>query len=179
MAEIRLPFAYDDRRWPRWYVIHTQPRREARAVAHLGPQGFRTFLPLHRKTIRHARQFRAVDAPLFPRYCFVELDLDRDRWRSVNGTPGVSHLIMEGERPKAIRTNVIIDLMAVADPGGMVSLGPTLRPGDSVRLVTGPLSGLVGELLSLDDEGRVRVLLDILGKRTTVRASRVGLVPAA
>lgn len=162
----------------RWYVIHTQPNREFRAFAHLGYQGFRSFLPYHHKTVRHARRFRAVRAPLFPRYCFVQFDLGRDRWRSVNGTVGVSRLIMEGEMPKPVQSGIVEELMAVADATGLVSLGSKLRPGESVRLVTGPFAGLVGELLELDDAGRVRVLLDVLSNRITVRASQVGLVPA-
>src|SRR5262245_51476055 len=52
----------------RWYVAYTQPHREARAQAHLVFQGFRTFLPHNRKTVRHARKLRTVSSPLFPRY---------------------------------------------------------------------------------------------------------------
>jgi hypothetical protein len=40
-------------------------------------------------------------------------------------------------------------------------------------------SGLVAQLLSLDDDGRVRVLLSLLGAPTIVRASTLGLLPAA
>jgi len=162
----------------RWFVAHTQPHRETRALVHLTHQGFRAFMPRYSKTVRHARQFRTINAPLFPRYLFIELDLDRDQWRSVNGTFGVSHLIMEGDRPKPIRSDAVSDLIAIADRAGTVSLGPTLLPGERVRLVTGPLAGQIGELVALDDNGRVRVLLDILGAQTTVRADRAGLVPA-
>lgn len=178
MADANLSDTDDGERRQRWFVVHTQPHRETRALTHLTHQGFRSFLPRYTKTIRHARQFRTVSAPLFPRYLFVELDLDRDRWRSVNGTFGVSHLIMEGDRPQSIRSDAVVDLMAFVDPAGVVSLAPTLRPGERVRLATGPLAGQIGELLSLDDRGRVKVLLDILGKQTTVRAERAGLVPA-
>jgi transcriptional antiterminator RfaH len=176
MAAGRTPDSED--RVGRWYVVHTRPNCEFRALAQLENQRFKSFLPYFQKTVRHARQFRSAKAALFPRYCFVQLDIDRDRWRSVNSTIGVSHLIMEGERPKPVPAGIVEELMAVADGTGLVSLGPRLRPGENVRLVTGPFAGLVGELLQLDDAGRVRVLLDVLGKRITVRASRVGLVPA-
>lgn len=178
MTDIALSGEDNDDPARRWFVVYTQPHREARALVHLTHQGFRSFLPRYTKTIRHARQFRVVTAPLFPRYLFVELNLDRDQWRSVNGTFGVSHMIMDGDRPKPILSNAVDDLMTFVDPTGVVSLVPTLRPGERVRLVTGPLAGQIGELLTLDDGGRVKVLLDILGKQTTVRADRAGLVPA-
>ena len=49
-----------------------------------------------------------------------------------------------------------------------------------MRIVRGPLSGLIGKLAALDENQRVKVLLDILGKDTLVAidAARVGLVPA-
>ena len=76
----------------RWFLAHTQPKSERKAELHLGAQGFRTYLPQIQKTIRHARQLRTVQAPLFPRYLFVILDLERDRWLSVRSTVGVSRL---------------------------------------------------------------------------------------
>ena len=76
----------------RWFLAHTQPKSERKAELHLGAQGFRTYLPQIQKTIRHARQLRTVRAPLFPRYLFVILDLERDRWLSVRSTVGVSRL---------------------------------------------------------------------------------------
>ena len=51
----------------RWFLVHTLPRSELRARLHLEAQGFRTHLPRYSKTIRHARQFRTVRAPLFAR----------------------------------------------------------------------------------------------------------------
>ncbi len=73
----------------RWYVVHTQPRREFCAKAQLEGQGFRVFLPKRPRTIRHARKIANVEAAFFPRYLFVELDLTRHPWRRVNGTFGV------------------------------------------------------------------------------------------
>src|SRR5688500_12577969 len=78
----------------RWYVLHSPPIRETRVVSQLNFPGFRSFLPMYWKTIRHARRFRTIKAPFFPRYLFVSLDLQRARWRSVNGTYGVSGLLM-------------------------------------------------------------------------------------
>ena len=65
----------------RWFVVHTLPHRESGAKGHLENQGYRTFLPRRWKTRRHARKLETVLAPLFPRYLFIALDLNRDRWR--------------------------------------------------------------------------------------------------
>src|SRR5665213_3569762 len=62
----------------RWYVVQTQPRREARAIANLQRQNYRVFCPCIRKTVRHARKMSGVLAALFPKYLFVRLDVSRE-----------------------------------------------------------------------------------------------------
>src|ERR1700692_1795436 len=69
----------------RWFLVHTLPRGEHRARLHLEAQGFKVYFPEISKAVRHARQLRMVRAPLFPRYLFIILDLERDRWLSVMG----------------------------------------------------------------------------------------------
>ena len=68
---------------PRWFVAHTQPNAEAKAAAHLMRQGFGVYVPRYLKRRRHARKIDIVAAPLFPRYLFVAVDLNAQRWRSI------------------------------------------------------------------------------------------------
>ena len=76
----------------RWFLVHTLPKKERKAELHLAAQGFRPYLPQFQKTVRHARQLRTIQSPVFPRYLFVTLDLERDRWLSVRSTVGVCGL---------------------------------------------------------------------------------------
>lgn len=151
----------------RWFVAQTLPHREAGAQIQLRQQRFATFLPFHWHTIRHARRFRVVRAPLFPRYLFVSLDLARDRWRAVNGTFGVSGLVMAGELPAPVPQGVVENFMAVADQTGVVDFATTLHPGQKVQIASGPFAELLGEILATSDDGRVKILLDLMGRRVT------------
>jgi len=49
----------------------------------------------------------------------------------------------------------------------------------SVRILTGPFADFVGKLDRLDDAGRVRVLLDMMGTAVPVALHRSALCPAA
>ena len=91
----------------RWYCVMTQPRREAFAFDNLTRQGFRAWLPLLGRTVRHARKVRTVRGALFARYGFVRLDLARERWRSVNGTFGVVGLLMAEDRPRPALADIV------------------------------------------------------------------------
>jgi len=125
----------------RWYAAQVQPYREFRAEAQLKAQGFATFLPAVRKTISHARTFRTARAPFFPGYVFVQLMVGRDRWRSVNGTYGVSHLVMGGELPQPVPHGGRRALQALQDGDGLMSFDPNLKVGDQARILSGPFAG--------------------------------------
>ena len=160
----------------RWFLAHTLPKSECKAEMHLQAQGFRTYLPQINKTIRHARQFRDVRAPLFPRYIFLILDLSRDRWLSVRSTIGVAALFTSEDRPVPVPAGVVEGIIARSD-GNVITA--ELTKGQSVRIVSGPFANLVGTLERLDAAGRTRVLLEIMGTAVPVAIHRLALCPAA
>jgi transcription antitermination factor NusG len=163
----------------RWYVATTLPRKEGLAAANLRNQNHRSFLPLELVTRRHARKFRTELAPVFPRYIFVILDIGRHRWRSVNGTLGVQRLIMDGDRPLAVVPGVVETLISSSDLRGvLVYQSDELAVGDRVQLLAGPFAGSLGILRRLDSNGRVQLLLDLLGGPVKVTAARDGVAAA-
>lgn len=163
----------------RWYVARTQAHAEGRAAANLEKQKFPVFCPRFRKSRRHARRLENVLVPLFPRYIFVQLDLTCDRWRSVQNTRGVSHMIMQGETPQPVAPGVVELLQQRTRVDGSIDLSPRLEVGQSVRITHGPFADLIGKLEKLDSAGRVRVLLDLLGRSVSVALNGEALLPAA
>jgi transcription antitermination factor NusG len=136
----------------RWYVVQTKTGAECTAAHYLAQQGFETFFPHFRRTIRHARQTKTVHAPLFPRYLFITLDLDRDRWRSVRTTIGVVSLVSyRDDTPMPVPVGVVEALMKDNSPVA----------GHRVRIMDGPFVDHIG---TLDADGRVQVLLELMGK---------------
>lgn len=162
----------------RWYVAHTLPRQERKAEFHLRRQDFHTFLPRLKRSVRHARKVRLVETPAFSRYIFLRLDIERERWRSVNGTIGVSHLIMADLMPQAVPPGIVETLLDYTDADGLLSFDRDLRPGQKVRLISGPFAKAIGKLESLDEKGRVRVLLQCMGAEVAVRLQRSWLEAA-
>jgi transcription elongation factor/antiterminator RfaH len=163
----------------RWFLAHTLPKSEWKAELHLGAQGFRTFQPQIRKTIRHARQLKTVRAPLFPRYLFVILDLERDRWLSVRSTAGVSSLFSNRDgRPVPVPIGIVESLIEHSEDT-LTRLDSNLVKGQQVRILTGPFADLVGMLDRLNEAGRVRVLLEMMGTAVPVTLHRSALAPAA
>ncbi len=96
--------------------------------------------------MRHARKLRNVNAPSFPRYLFVALNLERDRWRNVNSTTGVATLFMVDDRPVPAPQGIVEALIGSADALGRLQFSEHLERGQKVRLVTGPFAHALGIL---------------------------------
>lgn len=163
----------------RWYVVKTLSRREIFAGEQLENQGFTVFLPKQVKTARHARRVKTTLAAFFPGYLFVQLDLERQRWRSINGTYGVSHLVVQGEGPVPAPVGVIEDLIAASDERGVLVEGPWLEVGQQVRITHGPFVDQLAIIERLSNAEGVRVLLEIMGAQVPVEAKREHLIAAA
>lgn len=123
-----------------WCVAHTQPLKEVTAQQHLLDQGFEAYMPRFKKTVRHARKVEEKLVPLFPRYIFVGMDLSPARWRSVNGTRGVSHLLMTNDlNPAKVPTRIVDELRAKEIGNGIVPVASLVNfvKGEKVRIVEG------------------------------------------
>lgn len=167
----------------RWYVVQAQPRREELAVRHLRNQQFDVFCPLRRQTKRVGRHTKNVLAPFFPAYLFVRLALERDRWRSINGTVGVLRLVSFGPGssgcPAAMPKGLVEQFQRMSAAGeGDLRFDDPLKPGDEVRIMGGPFEQLCGTFERARDHERVTVLLQILSSEIKVHLSRDTLIAA-
>jgi transcriptional antiterminator RfaH len=154
----------------RWYVVQTRPQAEGKAAAHLNRQGYEIYFPRYLKRRRHARRVEMVAAPLFPRYMFVAIDLAVHRWRSIQSTIGVSHLVCNGDRPAEVPGLIIGNLRKGEDERGFVQLRrpPEFRLGDRVRVLDGVFSACLGLFEGMTDGERIAILLDMLGRKVRV-----------
>ncbi len=165
---------------PQWYVVNTHPRSEGRAEINLRRQGFVTYLPRYMRERRHGRRVDSVPRPLFPRYLFVALDLAKDRWRAIQSTFGVAHLVSAGDAPLSISTSIVDEIRARESGDGFIKLGlpPGVRSGTPVRLTDGIFAEYVGVIDRIADSRRGAVLLQLLGRevRVLVPAANIGTV---
>ncbi len=170
------PAALADR--SHWYVVQVQPRRQKLACMHLERQGFVVFSPSLKRLKARAGRTVTMSEALFPGYVFVSFDHTRDRWRSVNGTFGVSRLVTFGDVPARLPARFVEELIARQDADGVITFGTSLKKGDQVRIVGGALDDLTGALLSGDGQARVRVLIDLMSAPREVSVPRDRLIAA-
>jgi transcriptional antiterminator RfaH len=154
----------------RWFLVLTRPGSEQVARAHLGRQGFQTYLPrLQCTRLRRGRRSQIV-VPLFPRYLFVCLESLRQSLGPIRSTRGVASLVRFGERPAEVLHSVVDSIMQRADPAtGLHKLeSSALRRGAAVSLIGGVFDGLQGIFERETGEERCVILLSLLGRGTSV-----------
>lgn len=153
-----------------WFVVHTQPAKETIAQHHLSEQGFEAYLPQFKKTRRHARKTDEVLAPLFPRYLFVGLDLEVDQWRSVQGTRGVSYILVTDGRPAVVPLGIVEGLKDQETAEGLILINSMALfvKGDKVRVLDGAFKEYVAVFDKMDDKQRVQLLVNCLGREMNI-----------
>lgn len=163
-----------------WYVVQTQVNAEMKAARNLMRQGFDIYLPRFLKRRSHARKIEKVAAPLFPRYLFVCVDIATQRWRSIQSTFGVSHLVSNGPNPTPVPDDVLGLLKAREDSNGFIQLDqrPQFLLGEKVRVLSGPFSDNLALFDGMGDRDRVAILLDLLGRKVRVSID-VDMIAAA
>jgi len=153
-----------------WFVVQTQVNSEAKAARNLLRQGFEIYMPRYLKRRSHARKIDKVAAPLFPRYLFVRIDMATQRWRAIQSTFGVSHLVLNGSDPARVGEKILDVLKAREDDNGFVKLDqrPKFALGEKVRVLAGAFAENLGLFDGLADRDRVAILLDLLGRKVRV-----------
>ena len=153
-----------------WYVVYTQTGAELVAQAQLRNQGFNSYFPRYSKLIRHSRREKKIIKPLFPRYIFVQIDLSHQRWRSINGTRGVSYLITMGEKPTPLPHGIVEEIISRESSDHLIEIKqiPAYKKGEMLEITSGALSDQVGKFLRMDNRERIIMLLDLLGRNIEI-----------
>lgn len=165
----------------RWYAAQTRAQCEDLALRHLARQGFTAFCPRRRAGRKVGRHHVDRLEAFFRGYVFVRLDLERCRWRSVNGTVGVARLVSFGAagRPAALPVGLIEHIQYLCRDDDELIFDDHLMPGDPIRIMAGPFASLCGTLEAAEGPERITILLDLLSRETRVQMSRSLVARAA
>ena len=162
-----------------WYVIHTKPRQEQRALANLDVQGYLCYLPLLSTEKVRGGALKVVQEPLFARYLFIQLDTVQSAksWAPIRSTQGVSRLVTFGSEPAKVDADLIETLRTTSDRM-LDTPGRLFKRGDRVQIRDGSFAGLEAVYDIPKGEDRAMVLIEILSKPVRLTLSPVHLCMA-
>ena len=154
-----------------WFVAQLKPNQLVRAQANLTRQDIKWFMPQISEGAWRQGRLVSVLRPLFPGYLFVK-PVSKQSASVINSTYGVQRLIMrDRETPQPVPAAVIEWLEVHTEADGIFNTGVDLKPGDAVRLRSGPWAGYIGEVASSSGTERINILLAIMGRAARVNIS--------
>ena len=168
----------DDEHEKRWYVVNTYSGHENRVkenlekrVESMGIQDSLFRILVAEEPMIDVKNNKQVEKMqnMFPGYVFVEMIMTDDAWYVVRNTPGVTGFIGSsggGAKPfpvSPVEMESILRRMGQSEKKVVV----VFAVGDTVRILTGPFSGMEGRVNAMNDQTQTASVLTMLFGRET------------
>lgn len=147
-----------------WHAAHTKPRREKKLAAFCQREGLHSIVPLVKNLIRHGRKTLVFQKPLFPGYVFIRCE--REKVQRVSQNEHTAKVLRIWDQQTFERQLSEI-LLALENDSFCVQPTP-LCAGMKIRILSGPLQGIEGQVLETGARSRVVLNLDFIGQGAVV-----------
>ena len=151
---------------PQWYAVYTYPRHEKSVTAHLQSQSLVAYLPTTITESRWKDRTVRLEVPVFPSYVFTRIGLDQKS--KILSASGVVRILCFNGRPAPIASAEIEALKLCLDRGAVIERCASPGVGDRVRVRSGTLQGLVGQISRCKNERRLIVPITLIHQSVAV-----------
>jgi transcription termination/antitermination protein NusG len=161
----------------RWYVVNTYSGHENKVKSNLehramslGQRRAIRSVVVPTETVSEMKDGQKVsqEKRTMPGYVLVNMDLNEDSWQLVKGTPGVTGFVGAANEPVPL-TQPEVDRLLHREVAQKVATKAQFSIGESVKVISGPLSDFSGEISEINqDAQKLKVLVSIFGRETPV-----------
>ncbi len=167
----------------KWYVVNTYSGHEnkvrttmERRIESFGLGRYFGDIKIPTESVIEIKNGKKVPTTQrqFPGYILVNMDMNDDTWRLVRQTPGVTQIVGAGEKPIPLSRAEVERLLHPGEVETREKVKTTVdyEIGETVRVISGPLSDFTGEISDINvDQSRLKVLVSIFGRETPVELS--------
>jgi transcriptional antiterminator NusG len=161
----------------RWYAVNTYSGHENKVkhnlehrVISLGQERNVRQIVIPTEQVSEMKDGQKVQTErrTMPGYVLVNMDLNEDSWTLVKGTPGVTGFVGAQQKPVPLSQGEI-DRLLNRETAERPRTRAQFSIGESVKVVSGPLSDFSGEISEInEDAAKLKVLVSIFGRETPV-----------
>ena len=155
----------------KWYVIHTYSGYENKVASDLatmvesrGMQDLIQEIRIPTEIVTEIKEDkkREIERKIFPGYVLIKMIVTDDSWFVVRNTRGVTGFVGPASKPVPL-TDAEVESLGVEKH----SVEVPYKPGDNVKIISGPLEGFTGVVEDVDVPANdVRVLISMFGRET-------------
>ena len=157
----------------RWYVVHTYSGYENKVKMNIEKmvenRGMEDriqeiVVPTEDRLEIRGGQRKIVTRKLFPGYVIIKMIIDNETWYLVRNAEGVTGFVGHGTNPAPL-TDEEVTRMGIEK----MVIELDVKEGDSVRIISGPFEGFIGEVQKIDKTNQVlTVSVPAFGRDTPV-----------
>jgi transcription antitermination factor NusG len=154
-----------------WYAVRIRSRFEKLASVALRAKGFEEYLPLSSSRHQWSDRIKKAENPLFPGYLFCRFS-PQDGLLPIVTTRGFISVVGIGNTPIPIPDDEINSIKLAIDSGFPAQTLPYVSVGSRVLIERGPLAGVEGIALKVDNKLKLIVSITLLQRSLAVEIDR-------
>jgi transcription termination/antitermination protein NusG len=161
----------------RWYAVNTYSGHENKVKQNLehrrvslGQESNIRQIVVPTEQVQELKDGQKIqkEQRTMPGYLLVNMNLTDDSWSLVKNTPGVTGFVGAQQKPVPL-SQPEVDRLLNREVAERPRTRAQFSIGESVKVVSGPLSDFSGEISEInEDAGRLKVLVSIFGRETPV-----------
>ncbi len=149
----------------KWLVLRTRSNHENVCAKDLEERKVPYLLPKFKKW-KSKKQGKWIMTPIFPGYVFIQPDSTQLRFTDyIRGSCGILRINNE---IGCLRADEVKSIQVMSESNRTLMVHQHLVPGKKVKVLNGPLSGMVGERVVVSDAERFSIRTDILGHSVSI-----------
>jgi len=147
----------------KWHAIYTRSRSERKLLKELVKIGVDCYLPLKKELRVWSDRKKFVETPLFNSYVFVLVSA-REYHQAIQSIWAVRYVSFEGKAVVIPESQIEGLKSLLADQGHKVEVSTrNFKKGDQIDVTSGPLQGVLGELIQIRGQQRLVLRFESLG----------------
>lgn len=149
----------------KWYVAYVRLFHERKTAEKLAAMDIESFVPVREEIHQWSQRKKKVMRVLIPQMIFIHATL-KERLEALTLASISHYMVLRGEHtPAVIPDRQMQQFMFMVDYSeeSIEMYNSSLQPGQSIKVIKGPLAGMEGELMEIEGKSKVIVRLDLLG----------------
>ena len=154
----------------KWIAVYTKPRHEKLVEKELQKKGYEVYLPILRERRKWSDRKKWVDFPLFRSYLFVKVQIKN--YLFVLETKGVVRIVKFLGKVSIVPDESIDSIKLMIEGGYKPIATDFFIKGDPVEIKDGPLKGLIGEVIRLDNNDQIIIRINAIQHSVSIQIKR-------
>lgn len=153
-----------------WQALYVNSRSEKKITETLSAKGIEAYVPIIKTMRQWSDRKKMVEVPLLNGYVFV--NSDSKQFDKILQTRGVVSFVKSEGKIASIRNIEIERLKQLVELGYQLeaeAINRLYKPGDLIKITSGPLKGIEGYVSNLNQHNRIEVVLESIGQCIKVK----------